>query len=51
MFSTILAFAAAHAEDFEEDLLPVVIGLFVLALLYAAVATWIVTPKEGPGGH
>lgn len=38
---------AAAATDYDETLLPVAIGLAVVALLYAAVATWIVTPKGG----
>jgi hypothetical protein len=53
MFSMLLALteAASTAEDFEDDLLPIAIGLAVMALLYAAVAAWIVTSKEEPGGH
>ena len=53
MFSLIFAISLAitSAEDLEEDLLPVVIGLVVIALAYAAVATWIVTAKDDPAGH
>jgi Na+/glutamate symporter len=46
-----LSLATTSAEDLEEDLLPVVIGLVVIALVYAAVATWMVTAKDDPVGH
>jgi len=36
---------AGHGTDYDETLLPVAIGLTVIALAYAAIATWIVTPK------
>jgi len=42
----LLATEAAHtAADVEDDLLPIAIGLFVLSLVYAAVAAWRVTTK------
>jgi hypothetical protein len=46
-----LSLATTSAEDFEDDLLPVVIGLVVIAFVYAAVATWMVTAKDDPRGH
>lgn len=36
---------AAHATDYDETLLPFAVGVGLIALVYAAVATWIVTPK------
>lgn len=41
----VLVEEAGHATDYDETLLPVAIGLTVIALAYAAIATWIVTPK------
>ena len=38
-----------HATDYDETLLPVAIALSVIALVYAAVAAWIVTPSSA--GH
>ena len=49
-FAFALAEAAKTAADFEDDLTPVAIALFAIALIYAAVAAWIVTPK-GDGHH
>lgn len=46
MSSLIIAAEAAHtAADFEDDLLPIAIGLAVAGLVYAAVAAWLVTTK------
>ena len=39
------------AADVEDELLPFAIGLVVAALVYAAVATWMVTSKEDPSHH
>jgi len=36
----------ADATDYDETLLPVAILLLVVALVSAAVATWIVTPRR-----
>ncbi len=41
-----LAEAGHTAKDLEEDLLPVAIALFAIALIAAAVVTWRVTPRE-----
>lgn len=35
---------ATEATDYDETLLPIAIGFLVVTLLYAAIATWIVTP-------
>lgn len=43
----LLAEEATEATDYDETLLPIAIGFLVLALLYAAIATWIVTPSSG----
>lgn len=40
-----LAEAATETTDYDETLLPIALGLAVVALVYAAVATWMVTPK------
>jgi hypothetical protein len=42
-----LAEEATGATDYDETLLPIAIGFLVVALLYAAIATWIVTPSSG----
>jgi hypothetical protein len=38
---------ATDATDHDETLLPIAIGFLVVALLYAAIATWIITPSSG----
>lgn len=43
----LLAEEATEATDYDETLLPIAIAFLVLALLYAAIATWIVTPSSG----
>ena len=40
-----LAEAAAEAKDYDESLRFLSYGLVAVALLYAIVATWMVTPK------
>jgi hypothetical protein len=34
-----------QATDYDETLLPIAVGLLVVALLYAVVAAWVVTQK------
>jgi len=41
----LLSEGAATAADYEDTLVPIAFALAVIALAYAAVATWIVTPK------
>jgi len=42
--SLLLALAeTAEATDYDETLLPIVIGMTVIALGYAAIAAWLVT--------
>ncbi len=44
-----LLFALAEtteATDYDETLLPIVIGMTVIALGYAAIAAWLVTPAS-----
>jgi hypothetical protein len=41
----LLSEGAATAADYEDTLIPVALALTGIALAYAAVATWIVTPK------
>ena len=44
----LLLTAAEEAHpDYDDTLLVPAIVLFAIALLYAIVATWIVTPKTG----
>ena len=38
---------ATDVTDYDETLLPIAIGILVIALLYAAIATWMVTPPSG----
>ncbi|MCH7845899.1 MAG: hypothetical protein IH850_08715 [Acidobacteria bacterium] len=46
--SLLFAFAeTAEATDYDETLLAIVIGMTVIALAYAAIAAWIVTPRQG----
>lgn len=35
----------ADATDYDQTLLPIAIGIAVIALAYAAIATWMVTPR------
>lgn len=42
-----LAEEAGHATDYDETLLPIAIAFVAIALVYAIVAAWIVTPKAG----
>jgi hypothetical protein len=46
MLSFVVIEEAAHATDYDETLLPIAIGVALIALAYAVVATWIVTPKS-----
>ena len=45
MLSLVVIEEVAHATDYDETLLPIAIGVALIGLGYAAVATWIVTPK------
>ncbi len=42
----LLILAEEAATDYDETLLPIAMGLAIVALVYAAVAAWIVTPKS-----
>lgn len=45
--SLLIALAeTADVTDFDETLLPITIAFGVIALAYAAIAAWIVTPSE-----
>lgn len=50
MFDLVYALAE-NAADLEDDLLPIAIGLVVAAMIYAAIAAWMVTPAEDPTHH
>lgn len=41
----LLTEGAATAADYEDTLIWIALAVAVIALAYAAVATWIVTPK------
>ena len=45
MFIFIGLAETANETDYDETLLPIAIALGVIALAYAAIAAWIVTPK------
>jgi hypothetical protein len=50
MFDVMYALSET-AADFEDDLFPIAIGLVVAAMIYAAIAAWMVTPAEDPTHH
>ena len=48
MIALALTEAAEVATDYDAELGPIAWSLVGVALLYATVATWIVTPKGEP---